>query len=170
MKSGFQDVTFRELLGYSIKGEESAYDAYKEISKKLSGLASDRFQSLAKEELDHKEKLLELHEYEFGDKKYIVPEGDGLPPHEGDFIDIDADKVNSLVQVLKSAIEAEKNAYELYYHLAEKKEKHSGLFNYIALMEKGHQSSLEEEMDMYEEILKTEGADISIDDLNISKY
>lgn len=170
MDSKFEGISFKELLGYSIKGEKIAYDAYIDLSKTLSGLPSDRFQSVAKDELDHKQKLLELHEYEFGDKEYIVPQGEGFPPHEGDFIDINTDKVNSLIDALESAIEAEKNAYELYYRLAEEKEKHSELFNYIAVMEKGHQTSLEEEKKMYKDVLKSKGEDISIDELSLSKH
>lgn len=170
MSAEFDEISFEELLGYSIKGEETAYAAYKVISEKLSGLASDRFQSLAEDELDHKQRLLELHKHEFGDKEYIVPDGKSLPPHEGEFIEIDTDKVNSLIDALESAIEAEKNAYELYYSLAEKKEKHSELFNYIAVMERGHQFSLEEEKEMYGDILRSKGENISIDDLDISGY
>ncbi len=161
-----EDISFKELLGYSINGEEIAYKAYLNIAETLSGLPADRFQSLAEEERDHKKKLLDLHDYEFGDKKYIVPKGEGLPPHEGDFIDFDTQKLSSFIEVLESAIKAEKNAYELYYKLAKKKENHSELFNYIAIMEKSHQSSLEDEKKMYEEILKSKGEDISIDDLN----
>ncbi len=119
--------------------------------------------------MDHKQKLLDLHEYEFGDKEYVVPEGEGFPPHEGDLIDIDAEKINSLIEAIDSAIQAEKDAYELYYQLAEKKEDHSELFNYIAIMEKGHQSSLEEEKEMYEKILKRKDV-VSIDELDLSKY
>jgi len=162
-----KDISFKELLGYSIKGEETAYEAYMNIAETLSGLPADRFRSLAEEELDHKKKLLELHDYEFGDKKYIVPELEGLPPHEGDLIQIDTEKLSSFTEALESAIEAEKNAYELYYELAKKKEKHSELFNYIAIMEKGHQSSLEEEKEMYEEILKSKGEDVSIDEFDL---
>ncbi len=169
MSYKLEEISFKELLGYSIKGEEIAYEAYMDIAKTLSGLASDRFQSLAKEELDHKQKLLDLHEYEFGDKEYVVPEGEGFPPHEGDLIDIDAEKINSLIEAIDSAIQAEKDAYELYYQLAEKKEDHSELFNYIAIMEKGHQSSLEEEKEMYEKILKRKDV-VSIDELDLSKY
>ncbi|MBS3782167.1 MAG: hypothetical protein KGY68_06130 [Candidatus Thermoplasmatota archaeon] len=172
MRNDVEEISFKELLGYSIEGEEVAHEAYMEISEKLSGLASDRFQNLAKDELDHKQKLLKLHEHEFGDKEYIIPKGEGFPPHEGDFIKIDTDKLNSLISTLESAIEAEKDAYELYYRLAEKIGKHSALFNYIALMEKGHQVSLEEEKEMYEEILKEKAKreDITIDELGFSRY
>jgi len=170
MNSIFEDKSFKELLGYSIKGEEIAYEEYKKISEKLSGLASDRFYNLAKEELDHKNKLIELHEYEFGEKEYVVPDGEGLPPHEGDFIDIDSDDLVSVIEALESAIEAEKNAYELYYQLASEEGKHSELFNYIAVMEKGHQLSMEEEKKMYKRILKTKGEDVLIEDLDLSKY
>ncbi|MFW5928113.1 MAG: ferritin family protein [Thermoplasmatota archaeon] len=170
MSYELEDISFKELLGYSIKGEETAYKAYMNISETLSGLPADRFQSLAEEELDHKKKLLNLHDYKFGDKDYIAPEKEGLPPHEGDLIDFDPKKLNSFIEALESAIEAEKNAYELYYQLAKREKNHSLLFNYIAIMEKGHQFSLEEEKEMYEKVLKNKGGDASFDELNFLTY
>jgi len=165
MSYELEDISFKELLGYSIKGEETAYEVYMNIAETLSGLPADRFQSLAEDELDHKKKLLNLHDHEFGDKEYIVPEGEVLPPHEGDIIDIDTEKLTSFIEALEWAIEAEKNAYELYYDLAKNNEEYSEFFNYIAIMEKGHLSSLEEEKKMYENVLKNKGENISMIDL-----
>jgi len=80
MENELEDVSFKELLGYSIRGEEAANEVYKALSERVSGLPSDRFKSLAKDEGRHKEALLELHEKEFGDRDYIVPEDEKLPP------------------------------------------------------------------------------------------
>jgi len=67
------------------------------------------------------------------------------PPHEGDLLDIEPEDIKALIQAVESAIEAEKNAYRIYKHLARNNEKHSDLFEYIAMMEKGHMESLKEE-------------------------
>lgn len=145
MENKFEDLSFKELLGYSIRGEEAANEAYMALSERVSGLPSDRFKSLAQDESRHKEALLELHEEEFGGRDYIVPKNKELPPHEGELIDIDSDDIKALIQAVEAAIEAEKNAYRIYKHLARDNEKHSDLFDYIAMMEKGHMESLKEE-------------------------
>ncbi len=145
MKDKLDEISFKELVGYSIEGEKSAHDAYMKLSDKLSGLPADRFESLAKDETKHKERLLKLHEDEFGDRNYVVPEKEDLPPHEGDFIEIEAEEVKALTRALDSAIEAETNAYRVYMHLAKENEQYSEIFKYIAMMEKGHKESLEEE-------------------------
>lgn len=167
MQDKLDKVSFKELLGYSIKGEEAAHKAYMGLSKKISGLPSDRFESLAEDESKHKEKLIKLHEEEFGDREYVVPKDKELPPHEGSLIDIDSDKVKVLTQAVESAIEAEKNAYRIYKHLARKSEKHSELFNYIAMMEKGHMESLKEEKTVWDDYEKRRGGDKSITELDL---
>lgn len=167
MQDNYEDVSFKELLGYSIEGEKAAHKAYLELSKKISGLPSDRFESLAEDELKHKEKLIEMHEDEFGDGEYVVPEGEELPPHEGSLIDIDPNKVKVLTQAVEAAIEAEKRAYRIYKHLAKKSEKHSDLFNYIAMMEKGHKESLEGEKNVWEDYEKKKGKETSLSEIDL---
>ncbi len=144
------EISFKDLLGYSIHGEEKAQEAYMEISKKLRGLAAERFKNLAQDERMHRKALLKLHEKRFGDRNFNVPDEEGLPPHEGSFIDIEKDDVNVLVDAVNQAMEAEDNAYRIYKHLAETEKEHNQLFKYIAAMEKGHYASLKEERDMYE--------------------
>lgn len=165
------EISFRDLLGYSIKGEEMAHEAYKELSKKLRGLAAERFKTLAQDEWMHRKVLLKLHEKEFGDRDFNVPDEEGLPPHEGSFIDIKKDDVNSLIEAINKAMEAEDNAYRVYKHLAETEEEHEQLFKYIAAMEKGHYASLKEERDMYKGVTgEKKDTGLLMGELKLGKY
>jgi len=167
LQNKLEKISFKELLGYSIEGEKVAHETYMKISEKTSGLPSDRFESLAEDESKHKEKLLKLHEKEFGDREYVVPKDKELPLHEGSLIEIDANKVKVLIQAVESAIEAEKNAYMIYKHLARKSEKHRELFHYIAMMEKGHMESLKKEKTVWDDYEKRREGDKSIPELDL---
>lgn len=151
MYEKLEEFTFKELLGYSIDGEEKAKEAYIALTGPLPGLASDRFETLAHDEEMHKEELLKIYEKEFGNRNYEVPDSDDLPPHEGKFISGEIKGIKNLVGALKSAMKAEQDAYKLYKHLAKANEEYETLFNYIAMMEKGHHESLAEERGLYEE-------------------
>lgn len=148
MYEAIDSISFKKLLGYSIEGEEAAKNVYMELSDKMSGLVADRFKQLAEDEGLHKKELLKLHESEFGSRNYEVPEGEDLPPHEGELIEIE--DVQNLVDAINKSMTAENNAYELYNKLAERNEEHSALFEYIAIMEKGHYESLKAERSLYE--------------------
>lgn len=149
MYEKLDEISFKELVGYSIEGEQAAHDGYMSLSKKLEGLASKKFKSLAEDEKRHKEELLKLHKMEFGDKDYVVPDVEGLPPHEGVFVK-EIKTVRNLIEAVDRAMKAEDDAYELYSHLSKRKEKYRTLFKYIALMEKGHYESLKAEKYLYE--------------------
>ncbi len=149
MYDKIEEVSFKELLGYSIRGEQAAHDAYMALSKKLEGLASEKFESLAMDEKRHKEELLKLHEMEYGDREYVVPDAEGLPPHEGTFVK-EIKTVRNLIEAVDRAMKAEDDAYELYSYLSKRNEKYRTLFKYIALMEKGHYESLKAEKYLYE--------------------
>lgn len=144
MYDKLNEISFKELVGYSIEGEKAAHDGYMSLSKKLEGLASEKFKNLAKDEKRHMEELLKLHEMEFGDKDYVVPNAEGLPAHEGEFVK-EIKTVRNLIEAIDRAMSAEDNAYDLYNHLAKREEKYETFFRYIALMEKGHYESLKAE-------------------------
>ncbi|MFW5904012.1 MAG: ferritin-like domain-containing protein [Candidatus Saliniplasma sp.] len=149
MYDKLDEISFKELIGYSIRGEQAAHDAYLALSKSLEGLMSEKFKNLAKDEKMHKEELLKLHEMEFGDRDYVVPDKEGLPPHEGEFIK-EIKTVRNLIEAIDRAMDAEDSAYELYNYLSKRKEQYRTLFKYIALMEKGHYQSLKAEKYLYE--------------------
>ena len=149
MYEKLDEVSFKELLGYSIKGEKVAHKNYLKLANKTKGLMSNKFEDLAKDEKRHAKELLKLHKMEFGDKDYVVPEVEGLPPHEGEFIE-KIENVRNLIEAIDLSMKAEDNAYEIYKYLAKNNEKYRTLFKYIALMEKGHYESLKAEKYLYE--------------------
>ena len=148
MYDELESISFKEIVGYSIEGEEAAYNAYMSLSNNMKGLVADRFKSLAEDEELHKNELLKLHEKEFGDRDYVVPDKEGLPPHEGEFIKVN--NVKNLVDAIDKSMEAEYNAYRIYKYLADHQDKYSTLFEYIAVMEKGHYETLKAEKKLYE--------------------
>lgn len=148
MYSNLESLSFKEILGYSIEAESKASEFYNTIADSLSELMAQRYRSLASDEDMHKRKLLNLHDTYFGDKEHIVPEKEGLPPHEGD---VKADTVSNLIDSLNKAIENERNSYKIYKYLSKNKTEHSKMFEYLALMEHGHLQSLQAEKEIYEE-------------------
>ncbi|MFO8110552.1 MAG: ferritin family protein [Thermoplasmata archaeon] len=153
MKEVLDSLSFKEIIGYSVKAEENAYEFYMKLSEKAkSGIVSSRYVSLANDEKMHKKELLKLHEKLFGDRNIEVPGHEGLPPHEGD---VKLETVRNLMEALDAAIESERNAYKIYSYLAEKQPGHNKLFSYLALMEKGHASSLSDEKSLYQGVVNT---------------
>ncbi|MFW6040749.1 MAG: ferritin-like domain-containing protein [Thermoplasmatota archaeon] len=149
MYEKLKTISFKEILGYSIEGEEDAYKAYMTLAEKMEGLVSERFKSLARDEKMHKKELLKLHEKEFGDQDYILPEDEeDLPPHEGAMIKVN--NVQNLIDALDKSMKAEYNAYRIYKYLADNKVKYATLFEYLAVMEKGHYETLKAEKSLYE--------------------
>jgi len=147
MYETLDELSFKEILGYSIRAEEKAKEFYTQISEGLSELMEHRFQSLAADEEIHRQELLRLHEKLFGDKDYVVPEKEGLPPHEGD---AQVDTVGSLLETLNTAMENERNAFKIYEYLAKSQEEYEALFKYLAVMEHGHFESLKKEKELLE--------------------
>ncbi len=151
MNEVLDTLSFKEILGYSIRAEEKAYEFYTRLSEKTkSSIVSSRYKSLAGDEEMHKRELLKLHEKLFGDRNIEVPDKEGLPPHEGD---VPLETVRNLMESLDTAIENERNAYKIYRYLAKTQPKHNKLFNYLALMEKAHAESLTEEKRLYQGVV-----------------
>ncbi len=146
MKDALDKLSFKQILGYSIKAEKNAHDFYMRLSDATSELVSKRYLALAEDEKVHKEELVKLHRKLFGDEQIEVPDSPGLPPHEGD---IPLDKVRNLIEALDAAIESERNAYNIYRYLAKKKPEHQRFFEYLAMTEHVHEMSLSEEKNMY---------------------
>ncbi len=147
MYETLDELSLKELIGYSIRSEKKANRFYNQIADELPELMSNRFKSLASDEQMHKERLMKLHKKLFGDTDYVVPEKEGLPPHEGD---VKLDSVSSLIETLDKAMENERNAYKIYKYLSENHEEHQNLFEYLAVMEHGHLESLKKEKEMLE--------------------
>lgn len=147
MNEVLDTLSFKEIIGYSVKAEEKAHEFYTKLSERTkSSMVSSRYVSLANDEKMHREELLKLHEKLFGDRNIVVPEHEGLPPHEGD---VKLESVRNLIEALEAAIENERNAYKIYTYLGKKQPEHNKLFTYLALMEKTHAESLNQEKNLY---------------------
>ncbi|MBS3816996.1 MAG: ferritin family protein [Candidatus Thermoplasmatota archaeon] len=142
------EFSLKELIGYSIEAEKSAQKFYEDFSKAAIGvLVKERFRGLVRDEKVHKDRLLDLHEELFGDKDYVVPDSDDLPPHETSY---DFTGARNVLDSLEKAMENESNAKTLYEYMGERFEEYSSFFKYLALMEKGHYESLVEEKKLME--------------------
>ncbi len=147
MKEALEKLSFKQILGYSIRAEKNAYEFYSKLSDATSDLVSSRYLSLAEDEKVHRQELVKLHKKLFGDENIEIPKGKGLPPHEGD---IKLESVRNLIEALDAAIESERNAYKIYSYLEKKKPEHERFFKYLAMMEHVHEMSLTEERNMYQ--------------------
>ncbi len=147
-KKTLERYSLEELLGYSIEAEKNATGYYNDFSEAAIGrLMKERFKNLARDEKIHAKELLKIYKKEFGDKDYVVPSGDELPSHETEF---KFDDVKNMVDSLEKAITNERNAKKIYLYMAEKWDKYSTEFRYIAMMEEGHAKSLRAEMNLFE--------------------
>ncbi len=157
MKNKLDSLNLQEIIGHSIESEEQSRQFYKKFVENGKGqLVPERFKSLMRDEETHKETLLELHEEIYGNKDYVTPEGDDLPPHE-DFDDLKS--VVNLIDALEKAIKNERNAINIYEYLAEEYEEYSSYFSYLASMEHGHLESLNKEREVYEKHPKSSQED-----------
>jgi len=154
MSVDLNEFSSKELIGLSIQSEIDANEYYTEFSENAIGeLMAERFQSLARDEEVHKDALLKIHEEEYGDKDYVVPEGKKLPPHETKF---KFTNVANMIDSLEKGIINENSARRIYKHLSKRMENYATEFEYLAIMEKGHAESLKAEKKMLEGKLKEE--------------
>jgi rubrerythrin len=139
-------LNFREIVGYAIGSEDAANKYYLDLSKKVNELTAVRFENLARDEAAHKKVLLDLHKQLFGDENYVMPEG--VPPFESS---VKVDSVDNLIVALGNAMLNEYNAYKVYKYLAKHHKEHRALFEYLAVMERGHYETLKMEKELYED-------------------
>lgn len=148
LKTKLNDLDLKELISYSIEAEEESkqyYNQFKEIGK--GKIIEKRFESLIEDEQMHKEILIDLYNETFDEQDYFMPEEEKLPPHEHSE---DLEDADTLIDGLERAIENEHNAIVIYEYIAENYEDYAPTFEYLAVMEKGHQESLMKEKTMYE--------------------
>ncbi len=146
MNRSFEKLSLKELIGYSIEAEKNTRDIYTQISKSLPELMSNRFKSLADEEDMHRQQLLKMYEKLFGDREYMV-QLDDMPALESE---VTSKSIGDLLEALGTAIENEKNSYQLYKHASKRYKKHRIYFEYLAVMEHGHLESLMKEKKLIE--------------------
>jgi rubrerythrin len=149
MYDELEKLSLKEIFGYAIGSEDAANKYYLSLAKSVSQLVAVRFENIARDEAMHKSILLHLHKELFGDENYSYPEG--LPPFESS---VKIDSVANLIEALNTAMLNEDNAYHVYKYLAKHQKKHKRLFEYLALMERGHYQTLKSEKELYENEVK----------------
>ncbi len=137
----------REIIDYAIEKEEEARYYYIEASKYTDNQKiKELFESLAKEEENHKKILEELNIEEIGK----MVEGITLPKLKAEEIKVSRkySPQMSPSEILEFAIEEEKKAYYLYTELEEISEskKIKDLFKFLAMQEASHRGKLEAEL------------------------
>ena len=147
MKDILDELTFKEILAYSIIAERVSKKAYLDFAEGTVGeLKKDKFKQLADDEEMHAVELIKIHKKEFGDDEIIFPKGKELPPHEAE---VDVRTSESMIESLQLARQNELNANKIYKYLADEKPIYKDTFNHIANMEMDHYEALKTEMDFY---------------------
>ncbi|MFH1652858.1 MAG: ferritin family protein [Pseudomonadota bacterium] len=137
-----------EIIKLAIRGEEDAAAFYHKVSKMIKNdLVRARYESLAREEEQHRHILISLYHRLTGKvEDPILPEGD-FETAEGGF----PVALDSIEDALKFAIERESQAAEFYRKLAERTDDHDGkkILDYLADIERSHKNMLESELEAY---------------------
>lgn len=147
MKEALEELSLKELIGYSIESEKNCNAVYMDIAKGLPELMANRFQSLAEDEEIHQEQLLKLHEKLYGDRDYVVPENKGMPPIE---CNVQTESVGNLLDALGKAVKEEGKSYDIYKFASKHHKKQRIYFDYLAVMEYDHIESLKKEIELIE--------------------
>jgi len=138
--------TLEEILAIGIRAELEAVEAYSKLAEQIKEpLLQDRFYALAKDEDRHRVILEGLFKENFPGKPMSIPEKSGVPKIHP-IISLE----NTVTEILKLAMDAEKLAEDYYKNLAEQFEDNEkkDLLNYLANIEGGHYYFLKLEYDM----------------------
>lgn len=141
-------LTSLEVIGMAIRSEEDAAKFYGHLSKMIDNdLVREKYRQLAREEGNHRKMLVELYERMSGipERPPRIPgtpttaEGGTVPPEIAD----------SLEDLLRLAIEREKDAKDFYSKAADLATDLSGrkIFLYLADVEHGHALVLKRELE-----------------------
>ncbi len=168
MKEVLDELTFREIIGYSIVAEKASRKTYLEFAENVVGeLKGKKFRKLAEEEEMHSHELKKIHQNEFGDKKIKFPKDKELPPHEAE---IDVGTTESMIESLQAARQNELNAEKIYRYLAKEKKLYKDTFEHLANMERKHYDILKDEVDFHTDGKdQSPGEDITPDPKEIGK-
>ncbi len=142
------DLTAVEVVGLGIRSEEDAAEFYGHIAKKIKNeLVQAKFESLAREEVGHKQILTALYRKITGEP--VPPKIPGSPDTaEGGGIPVNVDDIEELLNI---AISREQKANAFYKDAAKKAQDPSGrkTLEYLAGIERGHELMLKEELEAY---------------------
>jgi len=145
MKHGFK--TFAEVIGFAVMREEESHQFYKDLAEKTTGpFLQPLFREFAKEELKHKQALLDMDTATLGKmfEKIAGKQHDLSIAKTMENVSPDPDM--AFKDVLIMAMKREDKAFELYSLLAEISEDDdlSLLFLGLAREEKQHRRKIEE--------------------------
>lgn len=146
MKEG---LTVLEVIGLAIRSEEEAADFYGHMAGRIKNeLVRTKYESLAKEEIDHRHMLVELYKKMTGENS-APPKIPGKPKAaEGKKEGVASE---SFEKLLKIAIKREQEANDFYRkaaaHAIDTNAKRT--FEYLADIEQGHELLLKREYDSY---------------------
>ena len=136
-------LTSLEILGIAVKAERDAARFYTRFADRITNpMARSKFKALASQERGHEKLLLREYKRLSGEDKPPLPKA-YVP--EVDFKVFDEMK---LTELLKIAIQMEKNAQKLYAEAAKMTTDPSGrtMLEYLVDFERGHQRQLESEL------------------------
>ena len=143
-------LTSLEVIGMAVRSETDAARFYTHVAKLTENeLVREKYISLAREEVKHREMLVVLYKEQSGEDSR-PPKIPGTPETaEGGPVPtaIEGD-MNAL---LKLAVQREKEAALFYRDAALATQDLPGkrMFEYLARIEKGHQALLEDELDAF---------------------
>ncbi|HPQ81163.1 MAG TPA: ferritin family protein [bacterium] len=143
------DLTLLEVIGLAIRSEEDAAEFYGSISKVINNeLVRAKYEALAKEEVGHRQMLVDLYKRMSGEKgappripgSPATAEG-GKPPFEAD----------ALEDLLSHAISREVEANDFYRKAAARAIDNNSrrTLEYLADIEHGHELMLRSELEAY---------------------
>ncbi|MBT3180884.1 MAG: ferritin family protein [Deltaproteobacteria bacterium] len=142
------DLTPVEVVGLGIRSEEDAAEFYGTIAKMIKNdLVKAKFESLAREEVGHKQVLSALYKRMTGES--APPKIPGSPnTAEGGGIPVGVDNIEGLLEL---AISREHSANMFYRDAAKKAKDNNGkrTLEYLAGIEHGHEVMLKEELKAY---------------------
>lgn len=143
-----RDLTSLETLGLAIRSEEDAAEFYSAVAKLVKNkLVRDKYETLAREEIGHRQILVNLYKKFSGDPQ--PPKIKGSPKTAETGFPIMA--LDSIEDMLNFAIIRENEANKFYRNAAKKTTDITAkrILEYLADIEHGHEIMLKAEFEAY---------------------
>ncbi len=143
-------LTSLEVIGMAVRSEEDAAKFYGHIARMIDNeTVKTKYLHLAKEESTHRRLLVDLYK-QLASASGKPPKIPGSP-ETAEGAEIPEEIAGSLEDLLRLAIQREKEAQAFYRKAAESATDLSGkrILEYLVRVEKGHEDMLEAELDAY---------------------
>ena len=140
-----KDIDLEQVMALAIRGEEDAKDYYLSVAREVGNeLAKAKFEALAKEEDSHRMMLLYMYKRLSGRDSVPTVKGSPKTHEEHSFVP----RPNTMEGIVELALERERQAQRFYKDLAAKvdDDKVRRVLEYLADIERGHEVSLEAEL------------------------